>query len=395
MASVVTKNRALSRRFFLKGFTALTQSRVWIGLPPLAAMFNSPGTAYARYRPAHRNAPPASCSGSTATASRRNTGSRVETGPDYRPDAVPGPAGALPQRHSRHHRPGQSGGASARPRQRSSPLHERADDRHAVHRPRRGRRFHRSGHRQAASRGDYRFRSLQIGVSQESFGESVQRNMSWAGRDRALPPEMLPVQAVRPAVRRARPGLDQPQAQHPRRRRRRCRPRCKQGPRQRRPDPRGRAPLFHSRCGARHRQPAARVPPHRSARSRRRHEGLAAHRQAAKRSAGARAGLRPDPRGVLHVDQVPGSLALPVARLHRRPPSRLHPSRRRSARCRRPQRPAHHARHLPLARRGVRLPGRQAEVDARRRRQPAGPHLLWSTCTSTPKPTSTRTTACP
>ncbi|MGH9674337.1 MAG: DUF1552 domain-containing protein, partial [Bryobacteraceae bacterium] len=40
--------------------------------------------------------------------------------------------------------------------------------------------------------GDSRFRSLQIGVSQESFGESVQRNMSWAGYDRPLPPEMLP-----------------------------------------------------------------------------------------------------------------------------------------------------------------------------------------------------------
>jgi hypothetical protein len=33
---------------------------------------------------------------------------------------------------------------------------------------------------------------LQIGVAQESFGESVQRNMSWAGYDRALPPEMIP-----------------------------------------------------------------------------------------------------------------------------------------------------------------------------------------------------------
>jgi hypothetical protein len=40
--------------------------------------------------------------------------------------------------------------------------------------------------------GDSRFRSLQIGVAQESFGESIQRNMSWAGYDRALPPEMLP-----------------------------------------------------------------------------------------------------------------------------------------------------------------------------------------------------------
>jgi hypothetical protein len=40
--------------------------------------------------------------------------------------------------------------------------------------------------------GDSRFRSIQIGVSQESFGEAIQRNMSWADRDRPLPPEMLP-----------------------------------------------------------------------------------------------------------------------------------------------------------------------------------------------------------
>ncbi len=39
---------------------------------------------------------------------------------------------------------------------------------------------------------DSRFRSLQIGVSQESYGESMQRNMSWAGYERALPPEMIP-----------------------------------------------------------------------------------------------------------------------------------------------------------------------------------------------------------
>jgi hypothetical protein len=40
--------------------------------------------------------------------------------------------------------------------------------------------------------GDSRFRSLQIGVCQESFGEAIQRNMSWADRDRPLPPEMIP-----------------------------------------------------------------------------------------------------------------------------------------------------------------------------------------------------------
>ena len=37
-----------------------------------------------------------------------------------------------------------------------------------------------------------RFHSLQIGVAQESHGENVHRNMSWAGFERALPPEMIP-----------------------------------------------------------------------------------------------------------------------------------------------------------------------------------------------------------
>ena len=41
----ITK-RPLARRQFLKGLT-LAQVPVWLGLPPLAAMFNSAGTAYA------------------------------------------------------------------------------------------------------------------------------------------------------------------------------------------------------------------------------------------------------------------------------------------------------------------------------------------------------------
>lgn len=40
--------------------------------------------------------------------------------------------------------------------------------------------------------GETRFRSLEIGVCQESFGEAIQRNMSWVDRDRPLPPEMIP-----------------------------------------------------------------------------------------------------------------------------------------------------------------------------------------------------------
>lgn len=37
-----------------------------------------------------------------------------------------------------------------------------------------------------------RFRSLQVGVCQESFGTSIQRNMSWAAKNRPLPPEIIP-----------------------------------------------------------------------------------------------------------------------------------------------------------------------------------------------------------
>jgi hypothetical protein len=37
-----------------------------------------------------------------------------------------------------------------------------------------------------------RFASLQVGVAQESHGENVHRNMTWAGYERALPPEMVP-----------------------------------------------------------------------------------------------------------------------------------------------------------------------------------------------------------
>jgi hypothetical protein len=40
--------------------------------------------------------------------------------------------------------------------------------------------------------GQSRFRSLQVGVCQESHGDNIHRNLSWSGRDQALPPEMVP-----------------------------------------------------------------------------------------------------------------------------------------------------------------------------------------------------------
>jgi len=58
--------------------------------------------------------------------------------------------------------------------------------------------------------GESRFRSLQIGVSQESFGESIQRNLSWSGRDRPLPPEMRDDTAFHDRIHAYVPGWDFP-----------------------------------------------------------------------------------------------------------------------------------------------------------------------------------------
>ena len=46
MSQVITKRIRISRRALLQGVTA-SGARIVIGLPPLVAMFNSNGTAYA------------------------------------------------------------------------------------------------------------------------------------------------------------------------------------------------------------------------------------------------------------------------------------------------------------------------------------------------------------
>jgi hypothetical protein len=194
MAAVITKNRAISRRLFLKGATALSQAPVWVGIPPLAAMFNSVGTAYA--------APAGKTTAAAAIPTRfvlwfngngivekywipRETGANYTMTPCLSPLApfrndihiitgLDNPAARLPGPGNDHHRSMSAlvSGTQFTGRGAGGPSIDQA----------------------IAARvgGDSRFRSLQVGVSQESFGESIQRNMSWAGFDRALPPEMLP-----------------------------------------------------------------------------------------------------------------------------------------------------------------------------------------------------------
>lgn len=182
----------LSRRMFLRG--GLSGSIVRIGLPPLAAMFNGSGAAYAA----------AGKTGSRAIESRfvlwfngngipekywipRETGPEFQFTPclsplaPYREDihvitGLDSPAARLPGPGNSHY-PSMSALVSGQPytgRGAGGPSIDQVVARKLGE--------------------ESRFRSLQIGVSQESFGESIQRNLSWSDRDRPLPPEMLPHQ---------------------------------------------------------------------------------------------------------------------------------------------------------------------------------------------------------
>ena len=182
----------LSRRRFLKG-ASLTGAIVRVGLPPLDAMFNSHGTAYA---------------GTVAKLAETPVPSRfvlwfngngiperywipAATGADFAltPCLAPlapfrndihvisgldNPAARIPGPGNGHHKSmsGLVSGTAYTGRGCGGPSIDQA----------------------IASKigADTRFRSLQIGVCQESHGESIHRNLSWSAYERPLPPEMLP-----------------------------------------------------------------------------------------------------------------------------------------------------------------------------------------------------------
>ena len=183
--------RPLSRRTFLSGI-GLGGSVVRVGLPALAAMFNASGTAYAA----------AATNGSRAIETRfvfwfngngipekywipRQTGADFDFTPCLAPlerfhndihlvTGLDSPAARLPGPGNSHY-PSMSALVSGEVytgRGAGGP----SIDQVVAH----------------TMGGDSRFRSLQIGVCQESFGEAIQRNLSWVDRDRPLPPEMIP-----------------------------------------------------------------------------------------------------------------------------------------------------------------------------------------------------------
>jgi len=183
----------LNRRSFLKGITA-TGAVARVGLPPLAAMFNFNGTAYA--------ADAATVAGSAAIDKRfllwfngngiperywipRETGAGYELTPCLEPigkvreyvhvlSGVDNVAARLDGQGNGHFSAlcGSMTGTAYTGRGAAGPSIDQI---------------------LAAKIGTKsRFRSLQVGVAQESHGENVHRNMTWAGYERALPPEMIP-----------------------------------------------------------------------------------------------------------------------------------------------------------------------------------------------------------
>ncbi len=179
----------LTRRTFLRSM-GLAGSMVRIGLPPLSAMFNSSGTAYAAAKEPIPTRFIFWFNGNGIPEKYwvpRQTGPGFEITPclsplaPFRPDihvitGLDSPAARVPQPGNSHY-PSMSALVSGQP---------------FTARGAGGASIDQVIARKIGE--ESRFRSLQIGVSQESFGESIQRNLSWADRDRPLPPEMLPHQ---------------------------------------------------------------------------------------------------------------------------------------------------------------------------------------------------------
>jgi len=183
----------LNRRTFLKGLSA-TGAVARVGLPPLAAMFNLNGTAYAA---------DAAATGAHAAVDSRFllwfNGNGIperywiprETGPDYELTPCLEPIGKV--REYVHVLSGVDNVAARLDGQGNGHFSALCGSMTGTAYTGRGAAGPSIDQILAAKIGTKsRFRSLQVGVAQESHGENVHRNMTWAGYERALPPEMIP-----------------------------------------------------------------------------------------------------------------------------------------------------------------------------------------------------------
>lgn len=191
MSQVITKRLRVSRRAMLKGLS-LTGARICVGLPPLISMFNSSGTAYAA-TPAGTEQPIESrfIFWFNGNGIPERYWIPAETGPGYK--MTPCLAPIAPFRDDIHVITGLDNQAASVPGPGNG--HHKSISGVVSCTGFTGRGAGGASIDQAVATklgAESRFRSLQIGVSQESFGESIQRNMSWSGYDRPLPPEMIP-----------------------------------------------------------------------------------------------------------------------------------------------------------------------------------------------------------
>src|SRR5213592_183471 len=184
----------ISRRTFLKGM-GLTGAIVGVGLPSLEAMFNVNGTAYAAETIGGRVLESPIESRFLLWFNGNGIPERywipTETGPGY--TLTPCLAPLAPFRNDIHVITGLDNAAARLPGPGNG--HHNSMSALVSGTPFSGRGAGGPSIDQVIAAkigGDSRFRSLQIGVCQESFGESIQRNMSWADRNHPLPPEMIP-----------------------------------------------------------------------------------------------------------------------------------------------------------------------------------------------------------
>src|SRR5499433_1136836 len=189
MSQVITKRTRLSRRIFLKGLT-LTHAPVIVGVPPLISMFNSTGTAYAA------GSPPRTAD--TKAIEKRFViwfnGNGIperywipsRTGADYDITPCLTPVGRLKDDILVLSGLDNTYGGNGHPQSLCALMTCTRLSSTGPSAP--------SLDQTLAARigGNSRFRSLQIGVSQESFGGAIQKNMTWAGPNRPLPPEEIP-----------------------------------------------------------------------------------------------------------------------------------------------------------------------------------------------------------
>jgi Protein of unknown function (DUF1552) len=181
---------AVSRRRFLRNLS-MTGAAIRVGLPPLAAMFNSSGTAYAAGAAAAAAVQPRFVFWFNGNGIPERYWIPTAVGADY--ELTPCLAPLAPLRgdvhvisgidnpNARVTAPGNTHHKSMSALVSGTPYTGRGAGGASIDQVIAG-----------AMRGESRFRSLQVGVCQESHGENIHRNLSWAGADRALPPEMIP-----------------------------------------------------------------------------------------------------------------------------------------------------------------------------------------------------------